>query len=38
MLALGYLHASFRLTQMDLERRLAEGTLAQLVGPVGGVL
>jgi penicillin G amidase len=32
-LALGYLHASFRLTQMDLERRLAEGTLAQLAGP-----
>jgi penicillin G amidase len=32
-LALGYLHASFRLTQMDLERRLAEGTLAQLGGP-----
>ena len=31
-LALGYLHASFRLTQMDLERRLAEGTLAQLAG------
>jgi len=35
-LALGYLHASFRLTQMDLQRRLAEGKLAQLVGP-GGV-
>ncbi len=33
LLAEGYLHASFRLTQMDLERRLAEGTLAQLVGP-----
>ena len=31
-LALGYLHASFRLTQMDLERRLAEGSLAQLAG------
>jgi penicillin G amidase len=33
LLAEGYLHASFRLTQMDLERRLAEGKLAQLVGP-----
>ncbi len=33
MTALGYLHASFRLTQMDLQRRLAEGRLAQLVGP-----
>lgn len=33
MIALGYLHASFRLTEMDLERRLAEGTLAQLAGP-----
>ncbi len=33
MVALGYTHASFRLTQMDLERRQAEGTLAQLVGP-----
>jgi penicillin amidase len=32
MLALGYLHASFRLTQMDLQRRLAEGGLSQLVG------
>jgi penicillin amidase len=32
MLALGYLHASFRLTQMDLQRRLAEGELSQLVG------
>jgi penicillin G amidase len=32
-LALGYVHARFRLTQMDLERRLAEGRLAQLVGP-----
>jgi penicillin amidase len=31
-LALGYLHASFRLTQMDVERRLAEGRLAQLGG------
>jgi penicillin G amidase len=33
MVALGYIHASFRLAQMDLERRLAEGTLAQLAGP-----
>ena len=33
MTALGYLHARFRLTQMDLQRRLAEGRLAQLVGP-----
>jgi penicillin amidase len=32
LLAEGYLHASFRLTQMDLERRLALGTLAQLDG------
>jgi penicillin amidase len=32
-LALGYVHAEFRLTEMDLERRLAEGRLAQLVGP-----
>ncbi len=32
-LALGYVHASFRLTEMDLERRLAEGRLAQLAGP-----
>ena len=34
-LALGYLHASFRLTQMDLERRLGEGRVAQLAGPSG---
>jgi penicillin amidase len=33
LLAEGYLHASFRLTQMDLARRLAEGKLAQLAGP-----
>jgi penicillin G amidase len=33
LLAEGYVHASFRLAQMDLERRQAEGTLAQLVGP-----
>ncbi len=32
-LALGYVHAEFRLTEMDLERRLGEGRLAQLVGP-----
>jgi penicillin amidase len=32
-LALGYLQARFRLTQMDLERRLGEGRLAQLAGP-----
>jgi len=32
-LALGYVHAAFRLEQMDLERRLAEGRLAQLAGP-----
>jgi len=32
-LALGYVHARFRLTQLDIERRLAEGRLAQLAGP-----
>jgi len=32
-LALGYLHAGFRLTEMDLERRLGEGRVAQLAGP-----
>ncbi len=32
-LALGYLHARFRLTEMDAERRLGEGRLAQLAGP-----
>src|ERR1700691_3846314 len=32
-LALGYVHASFRLTEMDEERRLGEGRLAQLAGP-----
>ena len=32
-LALGYLHARFRLAEMDLERRLGEGRLAQLAGP-----
>src|SRR5215469_6347571 len=34
-LALGYLHARFRLTEMDLERRLGEGRVAQLAGPAG---
>src|SRR5262249_44553676 len=34
-LALGYLHARFRLTEMDLERRLGEGRIAQLAGPDG---
>lgn len=34
-LALGYLHARFRLTEMDLERRLGEGRVAQLAGPDG---
>jgi penicillin amidase len=34
-LALGYVHASFRLTQLDLERRIAAGRLAQLAGPAG---
>jgi penicillin G amidase len=32
-LALGYVHAEFRLSEMDLARRLGEGRLAQLVGP-----
>ncbi len=31
-LSLGYVQAQFRLTQMDLERRLGEGRLAQLAG------
>lgn len=31
--ALGYLHARFRLAEMDLQRRLGEGRLSQLVGP-----
>jgi len=31
-LALGYVHARFRLTEMDEERRLGEGRLAQLGG------
>jgi penicillin G amidase len=33
MVALGYVHASQRLTQMDTGRRMAEGTLARLDGP-----
>src|SRR5580700_6812279 len=32
-LALGYVHGRFRLSQMDEERRLGEGRLAQLAGP-----
>ena len=32
-MALGYVHASFRLFQMDLQRRQAEGLLSQVVGP-----
>jgi penicillin amidase len=32
-LALGYVHATFRLAEMDLERRLGAGQLAQLAGP-----
>jgi penicillin G amidase len=32
-LAQGYVEASFRLAEMDLQRRLAEGRLAQLAGP-----
>src|ERR1700744_2663867 len=31
-LALGYVHAKFRLSEMDAERRLGEGQLAQLGG------
>src|SRR5579862_5365859 len=31
-LALGYVHAKYRLAEMDLERRLGEGRLAQLAG------
>jgi penicillin G amidase len=34
-LALGYLHARFRLTEMDLERRLGEGRIAALAGRAG---
>lgn len=33
--ALGYTHARFRLTQMDLQRRLGSGRMAELVGPAG---
>jgi penicillin amidase len=33
--AQGYLHASFRMTQLDLERRMARGRLAELIGPAG---
>ena len=32
-LALGYVHARFRLVEMDEERRLGEGRLSQLAGP-----
>jgi len=32
-LAQGYVEASFRLSEMDLDRRLGEGRLAQLAGP-----
>lgn len=32
-LAQGYVEASFRLSQMDLDRRLGEGRLAELAGP-----
>jgi penicillin amidase len=35
MVALGYTHARFRLTQMDLQRRVAEGRLSELVGASG---
>jgi penicillin G amidase len=33
--ALGYVQAEFRLEQMDLERRVAEGRLAELIGRAG---
>lgn len=32
---IGYLHAHFRLTQMDLMRRQGEGLLSQILGPEG---
>jgi penicillin amidase len=32
-LALGYLHAKFRLSELDAERRLGEGRLSELAGP-----
>jgi penicillin amidase len=31
--AMGYVHAKFRLSELDAERRLGEGRLAQLAGP-----
>lgn len=31
----GYLQARFRLTEMDMERRIAEGRLSEFVGPPG---
>jgi penicillin G amidase len=34
-IALGYVQAEFRLEQLDLERRVAEGRLAQLIGRSG---
>lgn len=34
-LALGYVQAALWLTEMDLDRRLGEGRLAQLAGPAG---
>src|ERR1700723_2741241 len=34
-LAEGYVHAKFRLSELDAERRLGEGRLAQLAGPTG---
>ena len=30
---IGYLHARFRLTQMDLRRRVSEGLLSEILGP-----
>ncbi|NUP77250.1 MAG: penicillin acylase family protein, partial [Nonomuraea sp.] len=30
---IGYVHARFRLSQMDLTRRQAQGELAEIVGP-----
>jgi penicillin amidase len=32
-LALGYVHAKFRLSELDAERRLGEGRLSELAGP-----
>jgi penicillin amidase len=34
-LTLGYLHARFRLSELDLNRRLGEGRLAEIQGPAG---